>query len=384
MKRTITLILVATILLVTAGACGQKSPPPTPNTRATVQAAMAGTTTAQANTEATVAAAVQATTAAQTDTQATAAAAATGAAQPNVEATIVAQANAQATIAAAVQATVLALPTATPAAEYVSMSEEELAVLIDQAVTDAAAATEACSTVATGATADDAMTPEEVIMAAVYAELADEAIALAEDLIYIYLDVYGELATETVDTMELALELLLVMAENTESIDDTLLEIYAILEEELPLAEEVITQLETIAQLAGVDAAAVLAQTEDLIQVLQVELETRAATALSAQPNNVATDRQEALRSALGYAEAVKGSLADGKLSASELANVAQLGANAIAGLNAVGGAQLQQLTGSISDLTALIARGQMPQAKASLGKLEASLGSIPSLPSRR
>jgi len=128
MKRIIPIILVATILLVTAGACGQKSPPPTPDTRATVQAAMAGTTTAQANTEATV--------------------------------------------VAAVQATVLALPTATPAAEYVSMSEEELAVLIDQAVTDAAAATEACSTVATGATADDAMTPEEVIMAAVYAELA--------------------------------------------------------------------------------------------------------------------------------------------------------------------------------------------------------------------
>ena len=289
-----------------------------------------------------------------------------------------AQANAQATIGATVQATVLALPTAAPSAEYVSMTEEELAALIDQAVADDAAATEACSTVATEAASDDAMTPEEVIAAAVYAELADEAIALAEELIYIYLDVYGELASETVDTMELALELLLVMAENTESIDDTLLEIYALLEEELPLPEEVITQLETGAQLAGVDAEEVLAQTEDLIQVLQVELESRAATALSVQANNVAIDRQEALRSAFDFLDGVSGALEDGKISLAELTNIAQLGANASTSLSTHGGRQLQEFSGSINDITALLARGQMPQAKASLGKLEGSLGARP------
>ena len=76
-------------------------------------------------------------------------------------------------------------------------------------------------------------------------------------------------------------------------------------------------------------------------------------------------------------------SLADNTISSAELANIAQLGANASASLNAQGGPQLQQLSGSINDITAQLARGQAPQAQANLGNLEASLGSLPSKPSR-
>ena len=57
--------------------------------------------------------------------------------------------------------------------------------------------------------------------------------------------------------------------------------------------------------------------------------------------------------------------------------------ANASTSLNAQVGPQLQQLSGSINDITAQLARGQTPQAQANLGNLETFLGSLPSKPSR-
>ena len=77
----------------------------------------------------------------------------------------------------------------------------------------------------------------------------------------------------------------------------------------------------------------------------------------------------------------VRQSLADRTISQDELANIAQIGANAAAGLSAQGGPQLQQLAGSIDDLTAQLARGQIPQASANLGSLQAMLDSLPSRP---
>ncbi|MEA3396073.1 MAG: hypothetical protein U9R05_01245 [Chloroflexota bacterium] len=59
-------------------------------------------------------------------------------------------------------------------------------------------------------------------------------------------------------------------------------------------------------------------------------------------------------------------------------AHGAQLGANASAGLNAHGGPQLRQFSGSINDITGQLARGQMPH---NLGNLERALGSRPSRP---
>jgi hypothetical protein len=73
--------------------------------------------------------------------------------------------------------------------------------------------------------------------------------------------------------------------------------------------------------------------------------------------------------------------LDDDRISQTELADIAQLGANASAGLNAHGGPQLQRLAGSINDITGQIARGQMPQARANVGNLEASLGTRSSRP---
>jgi hypothetical protein len=84
---------------------------------------------------------------------------------------------------------------------------------------------------------------------------------------------------------------------------------------------------------------------------------------------------------AFDYVDAIHGALVDNSLSQSELANIALLGANAVAGLSAYGGPQLQQLAGSINDLTGQLARGQVPTALANLGSLENALGTRPTRP---
>jgi hypothetical protein len=173
------------------------------------------------------------------------------------------------------------------------------------------------------------------------------------------------------------------MADNMAAINATLQEIDTALGQGLALAEETITQLETAAQTAGAKAAEVQAQNQAWRQGLQSELETRAAAALAIQPNAIPADREAAIQSAFDYLDAVRESMGDDKISRAELGNIAQLGANASAGLNAYGGPQLQRLAGSVNDITGQIARGQMPQAKAGVGNLEASLGTRPSRPSK-
>ncbi len=346
MKRRAVLAIAVTLLVIAAIACGgAASPVTTPDTQATVDAAIAATGTAQAGTQATIDAAVEAT---------------------------------------GVAAEATAAPSSTPTVEYVTMTEmteEELAALIDQAVTDAAVATQECATATTEATADDTITSEEVATVEIYVTGAEEAIAYAEELILAYYDLYGELAVETIALLQATEEDLAALASETAAINATLQEVAATLDQGVALAEETIAQLETAAQAIGDKAAEVQYRNQTWIQDLQAELEDRAATALTIQPSNIAADRKGAILSAFDYVDAVRDSLADNKISSTELNNIAQLGANASASLNAHGGPQLQQLSGSINDITGQIARGQMPQAKANLGNLERALGARPSRP---
>ncbi len=128
MNKKPALALFIILLIIALSAC--RSAQPTPDTQATVNAAIAATGTAQASL--------------------------------------------QATIDAAVKATVTAAPTPTPSVQYVTMSEEELAALIDQAVAEAITATQQCSTATTTATADGAVTQEEVNTVQVYLVDAEE------------------------------------------------------------------------------------------------------------------------------------------------------------------------------------------------------------------
>jgi hypothetical protein len=251
------------------------------------------------------------------------------------------------------------------------MSEEELAALIDAAVAEALAASEAASTTTSDATSDGAVTVDETVTIEIALANAEEAIALAEYLITLYADVYGEYATET-------LALLLEIEEDLEAIAQASVEMLALLEGGSEAATAAIAQLE--AALAAVDAnvAAIQTQAQGWLEILQTELENRSAAALAVQASEIASNRAEAIQSALQYADTVRAALADSYVSQGELSAIAQANANAIASLLAQGGPQLQSLTGSIEALTAQIAQGQWPQAQLSLGTLESALPGLP------
>ena len=346
MKMNLFLTSVASVCVVVVTACGRAAPTATPDTQATVEAAVAATGTAQSGMQATVDAAVQA----------------TNAAAPSPAPTAV-------------------VPSPTPSAEYVAMSEEELEALIDQAVAEATTATEDCATATADATADDAVTQEEVDAVEVYVMDADQAIAYANELIQAYYGLYGELATESLALLQATEQDLAALAEETAAIDASLQEINSALEQGLELAEDTITQLEDVAQDVAAQAEEVQARNQEWVQNLQAERENRAAAVLAVQPDNVASDRQAAVLSAFDYIDAVRDGLSDDKLSQMELSNIAQLGANASASLNAQGGPGLKKLSGSINDITGQLARGQAPQAKSNLGALESALGNRPSRP---
>jgi hypothetical protein len=345
MKHTTPLIIIIAILLIATRACSNTASSPAPasvDTQATVDAAVAATAQAAANIQATVNVSV-----AQTAT-----------AMPPQ-------------------------PTPGPTVEYVTMTEEELAALIDQSVNAAVAATTQASTATTQATSDDNLTQEEVNTVYVYAQAADAAIAYADEVINAYYDLYGDLATETLDMLSAVEQDLNAMAENTAALNASLQEINDTLAQGITLAEDTINQLEATAQQAQANVADAQVQAQNWANNLHAEIEDRANAALAIKPNELPTDKISALQSAFDYVDLVKNSLADNKLSKDELNGIAQLGANASAGLQSFGGAQLQGMSGKINEITGQLARGQMPQARAGLGSFETSLGTRPSMPSR-
>lgn len=353
MKTRLFLISLLGLLVLLSLACSSSAP--TADPQATINAAVAATN-AGPNAQATVDAAVAATSAVQVSLQTT--------------------------VDASVRATQAAAPSPTPSAEYVTMTEEELAALVDQAVNEAIAATNQASTATTQATADDSVTQEEVDSITVYVSGAEEAIAYAESLLAAYEDLYGELAAEALDLLAEVEDDLEVMANNMAAINETLQAINTTLQQGLTLATETIAQLETAAQTASAHLAETQAQVQAWTVKAQSQREARAGMALNVQPNQIPGDAQAVLQTAFDFVDLVNSSLGDGRLSKDEMNAIAQLGANASAGLKNANRPQFQELSGKINEITGQLARGQIPQARSGLQGFERDLGSRPA-PSR-
>jgi hypothetical protein len=367
-KRTL-LSSVLCIALILAPGCAS-SPAPTPVSEqalaATVNAAVQATAQAQSSTSATIDAAVKATNAA---------------AKPAATPTPVAQATAPATATTAPAAAPVAQPTPIPPEQYATMTEEEIAALIDQAVAEAVAATSSTSSSTTTATSDDALTQAEIDALIAVTNEALALIEAANAAIGAYYDLYGDLAVETVAALQAIEQELSAMNDSLIVIAESLTAMNAALQQGLILAQDTIDQLEAAAQTAKTNIAGVQTQAQSWLQSVQADLNKRAQTVLDIQPDNIATNRQGALQNLAAYVDTVHGALEDAKISADELAAIALNGANASASLKAVGGTELKGLSDSINSLTTQLARGQMPQAKASFTALQGSIPSLPSIP---
>jgi len=341
---------ILTALAACQSAAPTATPAPTVDTAATVSAAVQATSAAQASFAATVDAAVKATSAAQT-TPTRAAASTQPAATPKPSGA-----------------------TATPAASYTTMTEEEMAALIDQAVKEAVTATTTASTTTTSATSDGTVSSGEAQTINVNVSLATEEIAQALALMQGYYGLYYDLAVET-------LALLQALEQDLNSMSQSLVQITQILAQGQVNTQAAISQLQAAATKANTTAVNAQAKEKNLTKTLQTELDKRATTALAAKPTNVPADLKATGQSVSTYIETVRSALGD-KVTKSELSAISLAGANAVAGLSKNGGTQFQGLATSINNTTKQVARGELPKAKSSLGALEQSAKSLPSMPS--
>ena len=295
------------------------------------------------------------------------------------------QALAQATVNANVLTAMPATPTPGPTVEYVTLTEEELAALIDQAVNEAIAATENTSTAVTSTTSDDAVTTEDVAYVYDYYYYADYYVQYAEDLMAEYYVLYSDLATQMIGELDSIQTELNSLNQTLSSIDSSLQQINSTLQQGAEATQEAIAQLETAAQTAQTSAQALQSQAQDMMSVLQADQQSRVDAVAQLQPNSIPANQIEALQSAFQFIDAANGAMKDNKLSRDELMNLAQLGRNAQSGFQMFGGAggpnglDLSQFSGKFDEITNQFARGQIPQARGGVGNFESSLGNRPS-----
>jgi hypothetical protein len=386
------------ILLFSLTACGGRSaaPTPQPDVEATVQAAVAATATGQASIQATIDGAVQATAAAQpTATPAPTAAPVVVAPTPVVitqvvtEAVSVAETGAAAEIATAAETGAAAEIATAPPEVYMTMSEEELAALIEQTVAQASAAAASYAAATTQATSDGAVTTSDVETIEVYVQLAEESVAYAEDLVNAYYELYGATADAMLAAVVGVESELATISTNTASMAASLDEIETTLDAGLTLAEESVDQLEQAAASAAAAAGQMQTQAQALAGTVQTQLQNLpaagnlqeadavfAAIIQNTQPQVVAGNQIGAFQSVFTYVDTVRGALGDNAVSAPEMQAIAQAGANAVAGLNAHGGAQFNNLGPALNDVTNAVARGELERARQGLQDVE---GRMPS-----
>lgn len=386
-KKSHIAVLTA-VLVVAVGflpACGARKPVvPEQGVEQTVQAAVVATNAAATEQAVAISTAVAETMAAEaksapsaTPTPADTATAAATATAPAVEAeataapepSSTATAEAAAPTATPVPPTPIPVPPSPTPADTVTMSEEELAALIDTAVNEAVAASEAATDATEAAAEDGSISEEEIEELEALLMVATYTIEAANALIMDYYGLYAAYAEE-------ALFLLTEIEQDLEYMAESMAIITAIVEQGAEAATAAITQLEE----AAAQAAISFVEAQQLSQTwgtqLQRELQARVDAALAVPASQIATDRQSAILSVEAYIESVRSSLADSVITAEELARVSLDGANATASLKAQGGRQLESLVDPINSLTADLARGNIPQAKSSVSSLEAGFNS--------
>ena len=298
--------------------------------------------------------------------------------QATVDAGIAATSTAQMQIMGVTTETILATMTAIPTQAVPppdEISEEELAQLFDKTVNEAIYYASQLETATNESTADNFLTEDEFELLMKYYGLSQSEMEYALSLAEMYLEIYCDLGEETVDLLYKVAEDL----ENLSSMSDEAMELIFLLENILAnggtiASEDVSTFLQYSHQY--VDLQTILEKhAGEWITALQGDLAVRANEYLQIQPSKVAGNRLEALIMASDYVTSVQNALGDGFLSNSELNNIAQLGANVEASFEYLNLPNMNNISGSINNITSNLARGQLPTAAANLGQLEGLVG---------
>ena len=283
-------------------------------------------------------------------------------------------------VAEVLEATAAVPPTSIPPEEITAMSEAELVALIEQTVADATVATESYADATTQATADDSVTIAEVQTIEIYVYGAEEAIALAEEMLYLYDDLYADLTYTAINDMEALIVELDELNQNLEEMMVVLGDINTTLASGLALAEETITQLETAAANATTQAAAAQAQAQAWQQLVQAEIANRIVLLDNIQPQTIAATQQEAINQVVTFLSTVQNAFEDETLSLPELTAITQMSADTVASLQSQGGPQLQTLATGIDTATMQMAAGNLNAALVGLNDVNNLVATLPDL----
>ncbi len=297
--------------------------------------------------------------------------------QTAIAETAQAEATFQVAVDQAVEATVIAMPptpTSQPTVDPYTLTEEELAALINASGEEAAAASTEASAAATQAASDGAYTEEELYDTIYYVYDAEAAIAYAEELLYLYYDLYGVYASE-------ALDLLYAVENDLAELATAMMEVEAILSQGAETASAAIEQINAALENVQINASDLQAKVQEYKDNLPAVLEERENTFANLAPTEIAGNRDGAILQVYTYLDSVKTAFGDRKISPNEMGQIAQLAANAQAGINQSGGPLLKGFGGNIDGITRSISRGDWPSAQRDIGGFEASL---PSRPTRR
>lgn len=327
------LLFVSAFFLLVA--CTQPSPQ---NTQATIDAAVKATSEAQQSMQATIEAAVKATTTQGESAQ-------KSAIDQSVQATINAQ----------------------PAPDYTSMTQEEMAGMIEETVNKAMTDYTAAATAVTQSTSDGTVTDEEASTTYTYTYDVYYEVANAEEIIQAYYDYYGAYADDALASMN-------AMEQDLAAISESLNEIATILEQGSVAATAAIDQLNTVANQAQTKAGEIQTQLQGFQDQLKTGLTKREDTLINLPANNIADTQIGAINQANDFLDAFKTAISDGKFSPEELANIGQLAANAKASLGKTDDPKFQKLSGSIDGLTRNAARGEWGRARTGIGDFERSV----------
>lgn len=351
MNRKVLPVLVFALVMLVNMACGMSAPAAVPAAVTPVVMVVTATADAQATINAAVAATAQ---------------------QQN---------NLQATTGAGVVATIGAMPptsTPAPAVDANNLSEEELEAMINQAVNEAVEATTQASASATQAASDQAVTTDEYQTVYYYSYNADQAIAYAEQLVNAYSQVYGDLATEAMESVNVLSQELSQMAGSIDDLNSTLEVINTTLESGQQLATETIQQLQNAASAASQAMVNATNHAAAFTHAVDQSRDNRVRDLSNIQPDNIPTDLQSTLSGAFSFLDTVRGALGDNKLDRNELTQIAQFGANLGAGFQKFGAGKFDGLSGKLSEITGNLARGRNPDARRGLGDFEKGLGQRP------
>ena len=289
--------------------------------------------------------------------------------QTAIAQTAVAEATFQVAVDQVVEATVIAMPptpTPQPTVDPYTLTEEELAALINASCEEVATAYTEASTAATQAASDGSFSDEEVYETIYYIYDAEAAIAYAEELLHIYYDLYGAYASEVLD-------LLYAVEDDLEELAYAITEIEAILLQGAETASAAIEQFNLALGSAQTKVAEIQAKAQEFKDKLPATLEERENRFANLAPTEIAGNREEAILQVYTYLDSVKAAFDDRKVSPDEMGQIAQLAANAKAGINQSGGPLLQGFSGNIDGITRNISRGDWPSAQRDLGGFETS-----------